>query len=407
MNSTTTPVPAVATNDHPTREQVDAVQRRYPTDPASATAIDLRYQRRQGPGWSPIGIDELVRTTTTFLSSRLEGPFTVRDAAWLTGGASKVQLAFTLDRTDPQQGPVSDRLLLRMDPPESLNTTDKQTEFEISRAVTGTVPAPDVLWVDPRGTEFPEPTLIYRFCSGATRPRATGDGAVTGLGTGFGPELRTELADQFVEHLAALHTFDPAGIASAAVTVPPLGTVDTAQWRLNAERTIWELDRGQDLAVMDVAASWMQRNLPVADRVGIVHGDFRSGNFLFDEDTRRITAWLDWELGHVGDRHEDLAYCTHPLFGAPAEDGTFLASGLLPPDELLTRYEQVSGLSVDRVRLDWYAMLCTYSALVRTLATPYRIARLGRSHQDILLARLEGVVPLLTMQLVHHLEKVI
>ena len=159
---------------------------------------------------------------------------------------------------------------------------------------------------------------------------------------------------------------------------------------------------------MDVAASWMQRNLPIADRVGIVHSDFRSGNFLFDEETRTITAWLDWELGHVGDRHEDLAYCTHPLFGGMAEDGTtFLASGLLPPAEVFARYEQVSGLPVDPAKIEWYSMLVTYSAIVRTFATPYRIARLGRSHQDILLTRLEGVVPLLTMQLVGHLEKVI
>jgi aminoglycoside phosphotransferase (APT) family kinase protein len=158
---------------------------------------------------------------------------------------------------------------------------------------------------------------------------------------------------------------------------------------------------------MEVAAGWMQRNLPVADRVGVVHGDFRSGNFLFDEDTAQITAWLDWELGHIGDRHEDLAYCTHPLFGGVAEDGTtFLASGMMPPAEVYEQYEKVSGLSVDPARLEWYGMLITFSALLRTFATPYRVARLGRSHQDILLTRLEGVVPLLMMQLISHLEKV-
>lgn len=398
-----------ATNDHPTPEEVEEVKRRLPTDPAAATAVDLRYTRRGGPGWTPIGLAELVEATTKFLVSRVDGPFTVRDARWLTGGASKIQMGFVLDWTDPERGAVSDRLLVRMDPPESLNTTDKQTEFEIARAVAGVVPAPDVLFVDPRGTEFPEPTLIYGFVGGVTKPTASGEGAVSGIGTGFGgPELRAALAPQFVQHLADLHRLDVSGLGSDAVTIPPTGTTDTAQWRLNFERTVWELDRGQDFAIMEVAASWMQRNLPVADRVGIVHSDFRSGNFLYDEGTQEITAWLDWELGHVGDRHEDLAYCTHPLFGGMAEDGTtFLASGLLPPAELFARYEEVSGLAVDPVRIEWYSMLVTYSAIVRTLATPYRIARLGRSHQDILLTRLEGVVPLLTMQLVGHLEKVI
>jgi aminoglycoside phosphotransferase (APT) family kinase protein len=41
-----------------------------------------------------------------------------------------------------------------------------------------------------------------------------------------------------------------------------------------------------------------------------VHGDYRSGNFLLDEGSGRITATLDWESGHLGDRHADLAYCT-------------------------------------------------------------------------------------------------
>ena len=397
-----------ATNDHPTPAQVQEVKRRLPTDPAAATAIDLRYAHRTGPGWTPIGLTELTETTTRFLGSRIEGPFAVRDARWLTGGASKIQMGFVLDWTDPERGQVSDHLLVRMDPPESLNTTDKQTEFEVARAVAGVLPSPAALWVDPRGTEFPEPTLIYGFVDGVTKPSASAEGAVSGIGTGFGSELRAELAPQFVQHLAALHRMDVSGLASPAVTVPPIGTTDTAQWRLNFERTVWELDRGQDLPIMEVAAAWMQRSLPVADRVGVVHGDFRSGNFLFDEETRKITAWLDWELSHIGDRHEDLAYCTHPLFGGMAEDGsTFLGSGLLPPEEIFAQYEEVSGLPVDRDRIEWYSMLCTYSAIVRTLATPYRIARLGRSHQDILLTRLEGVVPLLTMQLVNHLEKVI
>ncbi|WP_460778251.1 hypothetical protein [Nocardiopsis nanhaiensis] len=74
---------------------------------------------------------------------------------------------------------------------------------------------------------------------------------------------------------------------------------------------------------------------------------------------------------------------------------------------MLSQYERISGLYVDEERLRWFSVLVTYSALLRTLATPYRVARLGRSHQDILLARLEGVTPLLTQQLIKQLEKVL
>lgn len=395
-------------NDHPTPEKVAEVGRRFPTDPVSAKAVGLRYSRRSLPSWSPMSL-EVVRTSLVdFLGSRVEGDFEVSEVCWLTGGASKIQAAFTLDWDTPDRGRVQDRLLLSIDPPETLNTTYKQTEFEICAAAAGALPVPRAMWADALGRELPGPSLIYTFAEGVTKPSTSKDGNVSGLGTGFGPDLRKQLAPQFVAQLASLHQVDTAGLASEAVSIPEVGTTQAALHRLNMERSVWELDRGQDLAAMDVAASWMGRHLPVTDRVGIVHGDYRSGNFLFDEETGRITAWLDWELAHVGDRHEDLAYCTHPLFGGVAEDGkTFLASGVMPPEELYAAYERESGLQVDPERVRWFAMLATYSALMRTLATSYRVARLGRSHQDILLTRLEGVAPLLTQQLISQLEEVI
>ncbi|MGY0541511.1 phosphotransferase family protein [Nocardioides sp. YJ-D4] len=401
-------IPSLVDNDHPPVDLVEAVKRRFPTDAVSQRALDLRYGRRTGPPWSPLGLDDIHDSLVGFLKARVDGEFAVSDVRWLTGGASKIQAAFTLDWEAPGRGRVREDLLLSIDPPETLNTTYKQTEFEICAAAASVLPVPRALWADSLGEELPGPALIYSFATGVTKPSVSDDDRVSGLGTTFGPDLRDRLAPQFVEHLAALHNVEVAPLATDAVSVPEAGTTQSAQERLNMERSVWELDRGQDHPAMEVAASWMERNLPVTDKVGIVHGDYRSGNFLFDEETGEITAWLDWELGHVGDRHEDLAYCTHPLFGGMAEDGkTFLASGVQPREEFFAAYEQASGLRVDQERVRWFAMLATYSALVRTLATPYRVARLGRSHQDILLTRLEGVVPLLTQQLVSQLKEVI
>ena len=38
----------------------------------------------------------------------------------------------------------------------------------------------------------------------------------------------------------------------------------------------------------------------------MTHGDYRTGNYLFDEESGKITALLDWELARIGDFHEDL-----------------------------------------------------------------------------------------------------
>jgi aminoglycoside phosphotransferase (APT) family kinase protein len=352
--------------------------------------------------------EELSTALTKFLEKRVEGDFAVTDTRWLTGGASKIQMAFTLNWSEPGRGPVADRMLLRMDPPETLNATFKQTEAELISAARGVLPVPAVRWTDAYGDEFPEPALVCDFVDGVTKPQTTKTGQVSGLGTNFGPELRAKLAPQFVQHLAALHSRDVSDVTSDALVRPDSGTNQSALWRLNFERQIWEQDRGEDVPLMDVAAGWLERNLPVTERVSLVHGDFRSGNFLFDEKSATVTAWLDWELGHLGDRHADLAYCTQPLYGHYAEDGkTFLASGMLPREDLFEQYEKASGLTVDPARIEWYSVFCSYYAIVKTLATSYRVARLGRSHQDVLLARLEGVVPVLVRELGQLLEKVV
>jgi len=156
---------------------------------------------------------------------------------------------------------------------------------------------------------------------------------------------------------------------------------------------------------MDVAANWLERELPVLDRVSVVHGDFRSGNFLFDEASGHITAWLDWERGHLGDRHRDLAWMTQREKGHLGEDGkTYYVCGLIPLDEFYERYERASGLRVDPDRLTWYRVLNCYQIITTVMATAYRVAKLGKSHQDVLLTRLKGIAPVIAHELSELLE---
>src|SRR5690606_34702328 len=127
------------------------------------------------------------------------------------------------------------------------------------------------------------------------------------------------------------------------------------------------------------------------DRPSELHGDYRAGNFMFDEDTLAITGWLDWERGYVGDRHRDLAWTSTSTFGNYAEDGkTFLVSGLIPSADFFRMYEDRSGLRVDPERLRFYRVLNSLQLMVSALGTAYRLVRLGKTHQDVLLAWVEG-----------------
>ena len=63
----------------------------------------------------------------------------------------------------------------------------------------------------------------------------------------------------------------------------------------------------------------------------------------------------------------------------------------MPESEFIESYERTSGLTVNRKSLHYYQVFNAYSMVAMTLATSFRVARNGKSHQDILLAWLLGV----------------
>src|SRR5262249_61186847 len=86
--------------------------------------------------------------------------------------------------------------------------------------------------------------------------------------------------------------------------------------------------------------------------ITLVHGDYRLGNFLVARDFH-LTGILDWELVHLGDPLEDVAWCASPLWRA----GTPYASALLPVEEFAARYTAISGRTIDAERLRFYDVL--------------------------------------------------
>jgi aminoglycoside phosphotransferase (APT) family kinase protein len=394
--------------DQPTAAFIESLRQRFPTERETDELLTRKMQRRAGPPWRQVSLDEMLGWLHAMLREQIEGPFQVHDPRWLTGGASKVQIAFELTWDAPGRGPSRDRLVVRMDPAEASNTTSRVREVELLAAFEGVLPVPKVFWLDREGRWFPEPAIIYTFVPGVAKPRNTGAGQVIGLGTNFGPRLREKLAPQFLQHLATIHTADVGRMRFTSMDVPPTGTTDCARWQLNRARRVWEEDRGEDFPLMDVAANWLERNLPPLDRVSVVHGDYRSGNFLFDEASGCITAWLDWERGHLGDRHRDLAWMTQREKGHVAEDGkTYLVCGLIPLETFYQRYREASGLTVDAERVRWYQVLNCFQVITTTMATMYRVAKLGKSHQDILLARLKAIAPVGAHELAELLKEVL
>lgn len=386
------------------------IRARYPAETEVDRVLTRKMQLRDGPPYSPLSLDTVVEGLNALIASDVEGDFSVRNPRWLGGGASKIQIAFDLDWKGRDGGARrTDAMVLRMQPPESIVETSRRREFEVIGAMRGVVPVPACHWLDADGTHLPYPAIIYDMVDGVTKPSRTPAKQVTGIGTNFGPELRPRLATQFIEGLARIHNPSEASLAQMqSFDAAEAGSTSTIVRQLNWWRRVWEEDRPVEQPFVDIAYRWLIDNAVPLDHVSVVHGDFRAGNFLYSEESEQVTAWLDWELALLGDRHQDLTWATGVHFGHYAEDGTtFLACGLLPPEELFERYEKASGLSVDPKRLRYFRLMNDFMSTCHMMATAARVASLGKTHQDVLVGWLSAIGNGIAAKLCATLEEVV
>ena len=205
--------------DRPTDDFIATLRSTYPTEREVDKMLTRKMQRRSGPSYQRPTLEEMAKHLHVFLEHELDGAdFTVSDLHWFTGGVSKIQIGFTLEREAPGEGRRSDHMVIRMDPSEGSNATSRAREFELLNLVKELVPVPETFFLDADGTWFPEPALIYAFVDGVTKPRTTESGKISGLGTQFGADYRAKLAPQYLQHLATLHTMDVEGRRSTPST---------------------------------------------------------------------------------------------------------------------------------------------------------------------------------------------
>jgi aminoglycoside phosphotransferase (APT) family kinase protein len=379
----------------PTDAVITQIRERYPTEAEVDRVFTTKMQRRQaGMTYQAATLAQLVEGTSKLIAYRLGQAVKVTNARWLSGGASKIQMVFELEWNGPDGDGEkrTDVLVLRMEPAASVTESSRSREFEVIQAVAGIIPAPRAFWVDPDGSFLPYPAMVYAFATGSAKPSYDA-GKVSGLGQNYGPELRAQLAPEFVGLLAKLHTIDVSTIDGMEhFERPTVGSNQSIIKQVNSMRRIWEEDRIEEEPVMEIIYRWLIDNAPSLDHISIVHGDYRSGNFLFDEEQGKITAWLDWEGSSFGDRHQDLTYAIMPSFAHLAEDDkTLLGSGMMEENDLYAAYEKASGLTVDPARIIYFNIYNRYLIATLTLAASARASRSRGTHQDVLVNYVVGL----------------
>jgi aminoglycoside phosphotransferase (APT) family kinase protein len=296
-----------------------------------------------------------------WLSARWGEPVAISGLKRFHGGSARQTYRFDASAPSGRR----EALVLRRDPPASLIETDRFTEFAALQAFHGSaVPVPEPVACETAA--FGSPGFLMRevpggMAAGLLEPEPYGDHAAA-----FGQQLFTALGH--------IHRADPA-----AAGLAPVAAADAARLRLDHWRRAFEADRFRPEPIVEAAFRWLARTpVPAAQRVSIVHGDFRSGNVLHDG-AGRLLAVLDWEMVHAGDPLEDLAWACDPLWshmsGRPG--------GTLPFRDAVAAWEAASGLAFDAAAFRWWQVFAQAMGATIWISAAREIAD-GRSHDPVL-----------------------
>ena len=285
---------------------------------------------------------------SAYLSDHFKTKVDIENLARIPGGASRETYRFDANINGQTRG-----LILRRDPEFSLIDTDRRVEYLAYESFHPLgIPTPEPIALEEKGGALERPFFLMSRVDGghasspfAPKPYAPND---------------EKVGRQFFSILGRIAAADPATLPISKAS--PMPALD-ACWAKELEYWESELDR-DELHPQPIARAAIRRLRrkppPPAQKLSVVHGDYRSGNFLVN-DAGEILAILDWEMAHIGDPLEDLGWAIDPLW---CHFETERVSGMLPRAEALKIWEEASGLKADPEGLAWWELFNSLKGLV-------------------------------------------
>jgi aminoglycoside phosphotransferase (APT) family kinase protein len=195
---------------------------------------------------------------------------------------------------------------------------------------------------------------------------------------------RGNLPRSFVEALASLHNLDWRAAGLDFLGVPGPGQ-DFALREISKWEGLIRQSLRKPEPVLTEILMWLKANAPEAQRLVFVHGAYRTGNLIINND--RVGAIIDWELQVIGDPMYDVAYVLSDL----NREGSPLLSCVVERDFFLDLYQQLTGLKVDLEVCRYYEILYMMRSTAFWLSASGLFAD-GRN-KDLRLARTTYSVP--------------
>lgn len=265
----------------------------------------------------------------------------------LSGGSSRLMWSVDAEINGASE-PRKLELVLRQDPPGRIAEGRMELEFKLLAAAGAAgVPVPAVYWCDPSPAQLGAPFFVMERLAGETIPRRL-------LRDARYAEARAALCHQLGAALAAIHAIDAETPDWAQALDRPARPGEAALSEIDRIAEGYRALAVEPHPVLDLAERWLRDHIPpAAPSLRLVHGDYRLGNFIFDESG--LVAVLDWEIAHLGDPVEDLAWlCVRAWrFG----NDELPAAGLATREALIDAYREAGGAPVDPGALRFWEVL--------------------------------------------------
>ncbi len=283
-----------------------------------------------------------------YLKPRLDAEdLSITHLTRIPGGASRETWMFKATwKSEGERN--SQEFILRKDPPASLLDTDREVEYGFYSSYYGSpVPVPRMRWLErdagPLGGAF---FIMERIGGCETAPRTLQEPRYA--------DVRRAIARRMYEILADIATFDWHGTDIERLNVVP--AIDGC-WKKELDH--WEriIDENElsPQPIVRAGIRWLRANPPPpAHHVSVVHGDYRVGNFLYTSGGE-INGVLDWEMAHLGDPLEDLAWSFNESWQW-AKDGR--PGGVVTVEDACRTWSEASGMPVDLAGLRWWRTFC-------------------------------------------------
>lgn len=301
---------------------------------------------------------------------------TIANASLLAGGAVQQNWRLAVDVAGgPRAG--THGWVLRTDAAASLDVSlDRMSEFRCIEAAHRA------------GVKVAEPIAVSTDAALIGRPFAI-QGLVSGVAQGrrivrdpslaeFGDALAREIGGE----LARIHSVKPT---SGVLPFLPVPVVNPSR------REVAIMRKGLDGAsearpALEYILSWLDANAPEPNVVALVHGDFRTGNYMVDDG--KLTAVLDWEFCHWGDPREDLGWFIARCWRFGNDDK--VAGGIAKLASLLDGYNAVADVKISAPELPYFEVLAAARWASISLLQGDRFIRGGERSLELALT---GLMP--------------